>query len=273
MSDRSPTPLKIKLTGGEPLLHPTITSLLSDLSTLTPSIGITTNGVLLSRHWPSVSRYISSVNVSLDTVNPEKFNLLTRRKGLNRVMDAVKLASESHRVKVNCVVMRGFNDGVEDFEGILKFCEEAGVECRFIEWMPFSGNNFDGKFVSMSEMKSKIALTGRSITPVETFKTDTTKWVETEGGKVGFISSMSENFCEGCNRVRITCDGNLKVCLFDGTEVSLRDALRAGVSDTELGWIMDNALGRKHFKFAGAEDMHQLAERVKGNRPMTAIGG
>ena len=77
--------------------------------------------------------------------------------------------------------------------------------------MPFSGNNFDSKFVSMSEMKSKIALTGRSITPVDTFKTDTTKWVETEGGKVGFISSMSENFCEGCNRVRITCDGNLKV--------------------------------------------------------------
>ena len=87
----------------------------------------------------------------------------------------------------------------------------SSTECRFIEWMPFSGNNFDGKFVSMSEMKSKIALTGRSITPVETFKTDTTKWVETEGGKVGFISSMSENFCEGCNRVRITCDGNLKV--------------------------------------------------------------
>ncbi|GMH72482.1 hypothetical protein TL16_g05926 [Triparma laevis f. inornata] len=214
ISSRIPSsgpPVKIKLTGGEPLLHSTLPPLLEDLSTLTADIGLTTNGILLSKKWDGIKDYIKSVNISLDTVDEEKFERLTRRRGRERVMDSISLASKTHRVKINCVVMRGFNDSVTDFDQILSFCEANSVECRFIEWMPFSGNNFDGKFVSMKEMKETIRKTGREIDDVETFFSDTTKWGETERGRVGFISSMSENFCGGCNRIRVTCDGNLKV--------------------------------------------------------------
>jgi len=147
--------------------------------------------------------------------------------------------------------------------------------------MPFDGTSWGENFVSFETQTERIQeATGEELVKVESEdRNDTTKWYrlggreEGGGGRIGFITSMSNNFCGTCNRIRITSDGSLKVCLFDGTEVSLRDAMRDGVGNEDLARIVRGALGNKKFKFGGAEDMMELSERVKENRHMTAIGG
>ena len=281
--------MKIRLTGGEPLLYPRLPSLLTSINTLhTPSsIGITTNAVLLDKRWEDLKDVLTSVNVSLDTLDDKKFEMLTRRTGLSKVLRGIERTEGwDGKVKLNCVVMKGFNDEKEDFKEFLEFQRDMGYrfDVRFIEWMPFDGTSWGENFVSADTMMDRIKEgMGKELEGVGSEdRNDTTKWYklagdeeerEGGGGRIGFITSMSDNFCSTCNRIRITSDGSLKVCLFDGTEVSVRDAIRDGVGDEELARIFRGALGEKKFKFGGAEDMQELAERVKGNRHMTAIGG
>jgi cyclic pyranopterin phosphate synthase len=249
------------------------------------------------------------VNLSLDTLDPFQFQIMTRRKGFEAVMKSIERILELNRagagitLKINCVVMRGIND-----REILPFVElgrDSPIEVRFIEYMPFDGNKWSqGKMVSYQEMLAVIQEKYPSLEKVVGHKNDTSKTYRIPGfqGRVGFITSMTHNFCGTCNRLRITSDGNLKVCLFGNTEVSLRDIIRkendgqpidettlkelrlletaeaaARVQDEggevnqrerELLDLIGMAVKRKKAKHAGMGELKNMK-----NRPMILIGG
>ena len=266
---------KIRLTGGEPLLRKNVEELVERIGALKShgleTLAITTNGLLLSKKFDRLQAAgVNLLNISLDTLRPDRFEAVTRRPGFGLVMQAIDeaLARGYDPVKVNCVVMRGFND--DELVDFVAWTRERPIEVRFIEFMPFAGNGWDDTHLfSYADMRDRIA----AHFPLERLDDgphDTSKTYRVPGhrGTVGFITSMTEHFCEGCNRLRITADGNLKVCLFGNTEVSLRDAMRAGVTDAELLEIVSAAVGRKRARHAG---MYNLA--AMENRPMITIGG
>lgn len=264
---------KIRLTGGEPLLRPEIETIAGSIGALPgiSTLAITTNGLLLRKKLPALQRAgLNLLNLSLDTLRPDRFEAITRRKGLHLVLEALDMALEMGYtpVKVNCVVMRGVNeDELTDFVALTR---NQPVEVRFIEFMPFDGNRWDERYlVSYAEMKN-IIQHQYTLHKCHNGPNDTSRTYRVAGfkGRVGFITSMTDNFCEGCNRLRITADGHLKVCLFGRSEVSLRDAMRCGATDNELLGIISYAIGRKYARHAG---MHAIA--ASQNRPMIQIGG
>lgn len=267
---------KLRLTGGEPLLRKDLIPLIENLNNLgLEQIGMTTNGVTLSKYLPDlVTAGMTHVNISLDSLQPEKFARLTRRpKNYHtRVMQAIEDCAKllPNRTKVNCVVLPDNLDEIQDF---CEMTRDLPVDIRFIEYMPFNENKWDTKgFVSYHEMQEQID----GLQRLEDGPNDTTKWWSLSGdslGRIGFITSMSEHFCGSCNRLRITADGQLKVCLFGHTEVSLRDLLRQGGSDELLQKVIHYSVQRKNFKLGGHKDMKDLQEHSNENRPMTLIGG
>ncbi|XP_074204756.1 molybdenum cofactor biosynthesis protein 1 isoform X2 [Camelus bactrianus] len=262
---------KIRLTGGEPLIRPDVVNIVAHLlasartSSLIPlpvvspaqlrqleglrTIGITTNGINLARLLPQLQKAgLSAINISLDTLVPAKFEFIVRRKGFHKVMEGIHKAIELgySPVKVNCVVMRGLNeDELLDFVALTK---GLPLDVRFIEYMPFDGNKWNfKKMVSYKEMLDTLRQRWPELEKLPEEESSTAKAFKIPGfqGQVSFITSMSEHFCGTCNRLRITADGNLKVCLFGNSEVSLRDHLRAGASEEELLSIIGTAVGRK----------------------------
>ncbi|KAJ5998078.1 hypothetical protein N7499_005542 [Penicillium canescens] len=229
---------KIRLTGGEPTVRKDIVPLMQDIGKLRQNglreLCLTTNGISLHRKLdPMVEAGLTGVNLSLDTLDPFQFQIMTRRKGFDAVMKSIDRILEMNKVgagiklKINCVVMRGMND-----REILPFVElgrEKPIEVRFIEYMPFDGNKWNqGKMFPYQEMLAVIREKYPTFEKVADHKNDTSKTYRVPGfeGRVGFITSMTHNFCGTCNRLRITSDGNLKVCLFGNSEVSLRDIIR-----------------------------------------------
>jgi len=274
-------------------------------------LALTTNGLNLHRKLDAmVEAGLTGVNMSLDTLDPFQFQIMTRRKGFDAVMRSIDRILEMNKLganiklKINCVVMRGMNE-----REILPFVEmgrEKDIEVRFIEYMPFGGNKWSkGKMLSYQEMLEIIRAKYSNIHRVQGHKNDTSKTYKVPGfmGRVGFITSMTEDFCGSCNRLRITGDGNLKVCLHGNAEVSLRDMLRQGNNgkpiDEEafealkqlemgrhqghlpdgspLGWgererslldLIGTAVKRKKEKHAGMGELENME-----NRPMILIGG
>lgn len=229
---------KIRLTGGEPTVRPDILSLMQQLGGLRPhglrELCITTNGVALHRKLEAmVEAGLTGINLSLDTLDPWQFQIMTRRRGFDAVQKSIARIHELNRAgagvrfKINCVVMRGVNDReVLDF---VEMTRDSDVEVRFIEYMPFDGNKWSqGKMFSYAEMLDLIRERYPSLRKVQDHANDTSKTWHIPGfaGRVGFVTSMTHNFCSTCNRLRITSDGNLKVCLFGNAEVSLRDIVR-----------------------------------------------
>ena len=265
---------KIRLTGGEPLVRAGVEDLAERLGRL-PSLetlAITTNGLLLSKKLLRLhAAGLSLINISLDTLRPERFEAITRRRGFEVVMEAIERAVTFgyDPVKVNCVVMRGVND--DELADFAAWTSEWPIEVRFIEYMPFGGNNWqDVRLVPYAEMIERIEAVHGPLERCRDHPNDTSKTYRVPGsrGRLGFITSMSTPFCDGCNRLRLTADGNLKVCLFGNAEVSLRDALRSGASDVQLADVIQAAVLRKKAAHAG---MDTLAHQ--GNRPMILIGG
>ncbi len=264
---------KIRLTGGEPLLRTNIDTIARGIGALPglETLALTTNGLLLPKKIERLQQAgLSLLNISLDTLRADRFEEITRRPGLPLVHKAIDEAIRRgyDPVKVNCVVMRGVND--DELVDFVQWTEHLPIEVRFIEFMPFDGNRWDDeRLVPFAEMleriRAEVPLKRLSDGPHETSRTFQ---VPGHRGTVGFIASMTAPFCEGCNRLRITADGNLKVCLFGASEVSLRDAMRSGATDAELLQVISRAVGRKHARHAG---MHQLSEMP--NRPMITIGG
>ncbi|XP_037603101.1 molybdenum cofactor biosynthesis protein 1 isoform X1 [Sebastes umbrosus] len=264
---------KIRLTGGEPLIRPDVLNIIEELRKLEglKTIAVTTNGMNLARLLPKLKDAgLDLINISLDTLVPAKFEFIVRRKGFHKVMEGIDKAIEMgyNPVKVNCVVMRGLNE--DELLDFVALTEKKPLEVRFIEYMPFDGNKWNfKKMVSYQEMLDHIKQQWPNLEMLQTGGTETAKIFKVPGfkGQMGFITSMSEHFCGSCNRLRITADGSLKVCLFGNSEVSLRDVLRSGASDEELLQIIGGAVGRKKKQHAGMFTISKMK-----NRPMILIG-
>ncbi|XP_066531398.1 molybdenum cofactor biosynthesis protein 1 isoform X1 [Hoplias malabaricus] len=263
---------KIRLTGGEPLIRPDVLHIIGEMRKLTglKTIAVTTNGMNLARVLPGLKKAgVDLLNVSLDSLVPAKFEFIVRRKGFHKVMEGIDKAIEMGYipVKVNCVVMRGLNE--DELLDFVALTERKPLDVRFIEYMPFDGNKWNfKKMVSYAEMLDRIKQQWPNLEPLPGDETGTAKAFRVPGfqGQLGFITSMSDNFCGSCNRLRITADGNLKVCLFGNSEVSLRDCLRSGASEEELLEIIGAAVGRKKKQHAGMFSISQMK-----NRPMILI--
>ncbi|XP_011625432.1 GTP 3',8-cyclase, mitochondrial [Amborella trichopoda] len=265
---------KIRLTGGEPTIRPDIEGICLQLSNLNGlrTLAMTTNGLVLARKLPKLKECgLNSVNISLDTLVPAKFEFMTRRKGFERVLESIDTAVDIgyNPVKVNCVVMRGIND--DEIHDFVELTRDKPINVRFIEFMPFDGNvwNFK-KLVPYAEMLDRVLKQHKDLRRLQDHPTDTAKNFKIDGfcGTVSFITSMTEHFCAGCNRLRLLADGNFKVCLFGPSEVSLRDPIRSGVDDNGLREIIGAAVKRKKAAHAGMFDLAKTS-----NRPMIHIGG
>lgn len=267
---------KIRLTGGEPLVRGDLTDLVGRLGSLPglDTVAMTTNGVSLARRLPGLTEAgLTHLNISLDTLVPDKFQFVSRRPkaGHAKVLKGIETALELgySPVKINCVVMRGLNeDEILDF---VDTTQERDIDIRFIEYMPFDGNKWNtNKMVPFQEMLSIIRKKYPDFQRIQDAPNDTSKGFKVPGfkGQVGFITSMSDHFCGSCNRLRMTADGNLKVCLFGNSEVSLRDALRNNITDEELKDLIEAAVKRKKPRHAGMTNLPSMK-----NRPMILIGG
>ncbi|XP_036908020.1 molybdenum cofactor biosynthesis protein 1 isoform X2 [Sturnira hondurensis] len=264
---------KIRLTGGEPLIRPDVVDIVAQLHQLEGlrTIGVTTNGINLARLLPQLQKAgLSAINISLDTLVPAKFEFIVRRKGFHKVMEGIHKAIELgySPVKVNCVVMRGLNE--DELLDFVALTEGLPLDVRFIEYMPFDGNRWNfKKMVSYKEMLDTLQQRWPELEKLPEEESSTAKAFKIPGfrGQVSFITSMSEHFCGTCNRLRITADGNLKVCLFGNSEVSLRDHLRAGASEEELLRIIGAAVGRKKRQHAELFLMLQDSPPALPNTP------
>ncbi|KAG9042442.1 hypothetical protein FS837_010876 [Tulasnella sp. UAMH 9824] len=270
---------KIRLTGGEPTIRKDILDIVKRLNQLRPmglhSIGMTSNGLALHRKLPGlVNNGLTHLNLSLDTLDPSRFEAITRRRGHEAVMKALDtalaLVSTSptevglRRVKLNVVVVKGVNDDeVLDFLQLTKD-KELSPNVRA------AGNNWGkDRLVPSALLLDRIMSRHPGVAKAADELNDTARSYVIPGfrGSFGFISSMSDHFCSTCNRLRITADGKIKVCLFDGAEISLRDRLRAGASDDELANLVGFAVGQKKETH---EEMGEID--TKTNRPMILIG-
>lgn len=265
---------KIRLTGGEPTVRGDLVELVGRIRNVEGirEIGITSNGIALSKKLRQLKDAgLTKVNISLDTLDSKKFMLMTRRNGFTKVMRSIDLTETLFpKVKVNTVVMRNINDDeVEDFVGMTK---DRRIDVRFIEYMPFGGNHFSKKkFIDYRTLLA--AIEGRYNGQVQRLSdapNDTTKAYKIDGfvGQFGFITSMSDHFCNTCNRLRLTADGNLKVCLHGNAEVSMRDLLRRDAPLEEISAVIQKAVERKKKQHAGMENLQHMS-----NRPMILIGG
>ena len=216
-------------------------------------IGVTTNGITLYRKLQALKLAgMDQINISLDTLDPLKFELMTRRLGHDKVLKSIYGAIDTgfEVVKLNVVVIKGVNDmEVMDF---VELTRDLPISVRFIEYMPFDGNRWNqDKFVPYKQLLQKITSQYPSTFKVKDEANDTTKSYkisESFKGNFGFITSMSEHFCGTCNRLRLLADGNLKVCLFGNTEVNLRDAIRNQIplennvsTEEQLVYLIDSA--------------------------------
>src|SRR3954471_11745226 len=264
----------VRLTGGEPLLRRGLVDIVGRLAALEPrpKLALTTNGIGLAK----VARDLAAagldrVNVSLDTLRPDRFRELSRRDRLDDVLAGLSAAAQAGLtpVKVNAVLMRGVND--DEAMDLLHFCLDAGYELRFIEQMPLDAQHGGTResMVTAAEITEAIGakhtltpLPGRGSAPAESFLVDGGL------GKVGIIASVTAPFCGACDRVRLTADGQVRDCLFARTESDLRTPLRAGASDIELAKRWQVAMRGKRAGH-GIDDPSFL----QPTRPMSAIGG
>ena len=265
---------QVRLTGGEPLLRRSIVDLVAGIAALTPrpKIAMTTNGLALGRlAAPLKAAGLDRVNVSLDTVDRGVYETLTRRDRLGDVESGLRAAAEAGLtpVKVNAVAMRGVND--DSVAEVLRWCLERGYELRFIEQMPLDAQHAWDRsaVVTAAEVRERLQrrftltpLPGRGSAPAQRYLVD-------DGpGTVGIIASVTEPFCQACDRTRLTADGQVRNCLFSNRETDLRGPLRSGATDEQIAALIRGEMWRKAPGHGiGRADFHQP------DRPMSAIGG
>jgi cyclic pyranopterin phosphate synthase len=268
---------KIRLTGGEPLVRKDVAIILKKLSTLPVELAISTNAVTVDRFIDTLkSCGIKNINVSLDSLNAEKFNQITRRNDFEKVYSNIQLLiNEGFKVKLNAVLMKNFNDNeIIDF---IKLTKELPIAVRFIEFMPFDGNKWNkDKMVSYAEVMDYVhaAFDEKEILRIKDAPNDTSKNYKIEGYKGSFaiISSVTNPFCDSCNRLRLTANGRIKNCLFSASESDLLTPLREG---KDIESIIQKAVEAK-FKVRGGMDTLEKLEEPKlhsQNRSMITIGG
>jgi cyclic pyranopterin phosphate synthase len=265
---------KIRLTGGEPLVRKDAAAIILALSKLPVTLTLTTNGTRLHEFIDVLERAnISSLNISLDTLQSDRFELITRRNQFATVMSNINLLlRKNFHVKVNVVVMKGLNeDEICDF---IAWTKDTPVHVRFIEFMPFHGNRWSSnKVVTLREIL-EIVEAQYSVMPLKDEKHATAKkfMVPGHAGSFAVISTMSANFCGDCNRIRLTADGKMKNCLFSKEETDLLAALR---NDQPILPLIKNSLAGKAKELGGqfTADFTNLEESSIHNRSMITIGG
>ena len=268
---------KIRLTGGEPLVRKDFSYILEELSKLGVRFSITTNALLTHRFIDDFKRFgLQDINVSLDSLNAEKFKFITRRDQYKKAFENInQLIAEGFHVKVNAVLMKGFNeDEIVDF---IKLTKDRDLNVRFIEFMPFDGNEWNkNKLVSQAEILNRVNdhFGIEALQPLVNEKNFTARNFKIKGfkGSFGIISSVTNPFCDSCNRIRLTANGRLKNCLFSNAETDLLTPFRAGEN---LEQLIDKALNKKEAVRAGMTDFDQLTnpDLHNNNRSMIAIGG
>jgi cyclic pyranopterin phosphate synthase len=275
---------KLRLTGGEPLVRARLHELVALMAGIEDidDISLTTNGILLKEHAAELKRAgLKRVNVSLDSLNRNKFQRITRHDKLNEVLQGIEAAKRCglSPVKVNMVVMQGINDDeIMDFARLTVF---EGWHVRFIELMPFirdnppDGHSVGGKtslspgFLSAGDIKKRLNGLGKLEPSLPITGNGPARYFRfsNASGTVGFITPVSRHFCFSCNRLRLTAEGKLRPCLLSDGEVDLRQPLRTGASARELKNIIREAIKAKPRK-------HELAEgRSSRKRMMSQVGG
>jgi cyclic pyranopterin phosphate synthase len=263
----------VRLTGGEPLVRRDFPTLVGMLAPHVEDLSITTNGYLLERDAEALVRAgATRFNVSIDSLQRDRFFEMTRRDALPRVLRGLEVLAgfpEAHPIKVNAVAMRGFTE--DEVLPFAHFAREHPYEVRFIEFMPLDADHAWTPDSVLSGAEIRAIIEQRwTLEPVEREPHATARVYRfADGvGSIGFINPVSEPFCGDCNRIRLTADGRLRTCLFSLNETDLRGPLRAGADDAEVEQIIRDAVWRKELK-------HHVNEPgfVQPARTMSAIGG
>ncbi|MXV16069.1 GTP 3',8-cyclase MoaA [Hufsiella ginkgonis] len=265
---------KIRLTGGEPLVRKDAGDVIMGLAQLPVSLSITTNATRIHEHIEVLEKAkVRSVNISLDTLDADKFSIITKRNYFHEVIRNISLLlARGFHVKVNVVMMKGVNDmEIPDF---IRWTKNEPVHVRFIEFMPFDGNRWSSRQVitwqqilqKVSEHENVIAL------PTDAHDTAKTYTIPGHAGTFSVISTMSAPFCGSCNRMRLTADGKMKNCLFSTHETDLLQALRSG-EDVEP--LIHQCILTKEAMLGGQMNVPfaELDAATLRNRSMIAIGG
>ena len=258
---------RIRLTGGEPLVRKGIDGLMRELSQLPgrPELAMTTNGVALAdRLEELVAAGLRSVNISLDTRDPGKYRGLTGTDAFDAVERSVRLAVQMGLpVKINCVPIRGIND--EELTGLAEYARDKKIDVRFIELMPM-GFARDYQGIPEAEILEKLEALYGPAERVEEASVDRgpAKYVHFKGfqGRVGFISPLSHTFCSECNRLRLTVEGRLKLCLYYPEGLDVKRLLRDGCTDEELKYAIHGIIRLK-------PERHGFCERDSGTVPLS----
>jgi cyclic pyranopterin phosphate synthase len=267
---------KVRLTGGEPLVRKGVTHFCRRLAGLPglQSLSLTTNGILLEELAEDLyGAGIRRVNISLDTLQPQKFLHITRRNEFERVWRGIQAAERVglNPIKINVVVMRGIND--DEILELAKLTLNRPYHIRFIEFMSMNNDNqwVLQHYVSADEILAKL-LTVASLEQISSQNTNGParhfRWPDAKG-IVGIISPISHHFCPSCNRIRLTADGKLRNCLFSDQEVDIKSPLRQGATDADLSQILRASIGNKPKEHCLQSDVFRKCQ----NRPMVAIGG
>jgi cyclic pyranopterin phosphate synthase len=268
---------KIRLTGGEPLVRKDLMGLIERLSRFVrqgalDELTLTTNGTQLERHAADLARFgVKRVNVSLDSLRPDVYARITRGGSLEDVVRGIDAATAAGiRVKINSVALR--DDNLGEVIDLAEWAHARGLEQTFIEVMPMGDVGADriDQHVPMTEVRRRLEQRW-ALTDVARSTGGPARFVRTEGGAmIGFITPLSENFCGGCNRVRVTCTGRMYLCLGQSDHVDLRAALRASSGDGALDQAIDAAIGRKP---KGHDFMIAAGSRPAVDRQMSVTGG
>lgn len=268
---------KIRLTGGEPLVRKDFASILSDLSQLGVELTLTSNGILIDRFIDDLKKAkVKSVNISLDTLKEKRQQQITRRDYFQKILNNIQLLiNDGIHVKINTVMMKNVND--DELIDFIAFTKNQPVDWRFIEFMPFNGNDWEWDkgipYLNLLE-KAQLHFGEQNIQKVPNGPNDTTKHYQVKGyqGRFGFISTVSEPFCDTCNRLRLTADGKMKNCLFSNGEADLLGALRKG---EDIMPLVEVNLKMKKAIRSGMTSFDAFADESNNqkNRAMIAIGG
>ncbi len=271
--------VKVRVTGGEPLVRRGLIQFLGCISAISEIIdtSITTNGILLGEMAEDLRNAgICRVNVSLDSLRPERYAEITRGGDVHKVMDGIAAAHRAglHPIKINMVPLKGVNE--EEVLDFARLTVNLPYQVRFIELMPFekSKADFENGFLPNEHVEEKIREVyeleeinygrGRADGPAKMFR------IKGAAGEIGFISSISEHICSSCNRLRLTADGHLRSCLFSDEEIDLKTPLRAGCSDEELTRLISQSISRKPEKTKSVKGKPALKKCAKA---MSSIGG
>ena len=268
---------KIRLTGGEPTVRKDFNQIIERLSSLPTKLALTTNGLTIHRHIDVLKKAdVDVINISIDSLNREKFKKITLRDQYEQLEKNMNLLdAQGFRLKLNVVLLKGIND--DEIIAFINLSRDRNWQIRFIEFMPFDGNNWDRSKTVSLEAILKTAESHYGLSQIKRLKdaaNDTAKNYKIDGftGSFAVISTVTNPFCDSCNRLRLTADGKLKNCLFSSNDYDLLSSFRNGES---LDCVIDIALRDKFAARAGLDDSNKFnnPDNHKDNRSMIAIGG